>query len=264
MTAVFSLTSASGDLLYYLEEVWSAGFAPYNGNGVFDNPTSSTHTNWGAGNTADYGVVLEGSPLDYAQGGLGGTSDLDTMEFGTGYSYNTASGSGLTGVDLSIDLGGAAPTATFNEAIYSLSHGGALEGATFFGQSFDGLYDYFAEVGTEQNGTSSADALYSFEGNDVLRGNSGIDSFIFDLNGAGLLDTAFSIIGDDTIADFNYAAGEGIVIGLNNAAYDTYAEIIAATSNTASGAVIDLGSYGSITLTGVTVANLSASNFEFV
>ncbi|CDZ34934.1 hypothetical protein [Neorhizobium galegae] len=264
MTAVLSLTSASSNLLYYFEEVWSAGFAPYNGNGAFDNPTSTTHSNFGAGNATDYGVVLEGSPLDYAQGGLAGTSDLDTMEFGNGYSYNTASGSSLTGVDLSIDLGGAAPTAIFNQAIYSLTHGGALEGATFFGQSFSGLYDYFAEVGTEQIGTSGDNELYSFEGNDVLTGGAGVDYFFFDLNGAGLLDTAFSVIGDDTIADFNYAAGEGIVIGLNNAAYDTYAEIIAATSNTASGAVIDLGSYGSITLTGVTVANLSASNFEFV
>lgn len=264
MTAVFTLTSASSNLLSYFEAVWSPGFAPYNGNGVFDNPSSASHTNWGAGNSGDYGVVLRGSPLDYATGGLQSTSDLDTLQFGTGYSYNTTSGSSLTGVGLSIALGGVAPTATFNEAIYSLSHGGALEGGTFFGSSFDGIYDYFAEVGTQQNGTSSADVLYSFEGNDVLNGGSGIDTYVFDLDGLGLLTTPFTEIGTDTISNFGFAAGERILLGLNNTAYDTYAEIIAATTDTSAGAVINLGSYGSITLTGVDVADLSSSNFVFV
>ncbi|MBF2717688.1 hemolysin [Agrobacterium vitis] len=258
MTAVFNLTSTSSDLLYYLEEVWSAGFS-YNGNGAFDDPNNTTHANWGAGTTSGYGVVLEGSPLDYAQGGLNTTtSDIDLLQFGTGYSYDETNGSALTTVDLSIDLGGVAPTTTFNYAIYTLSHGGLLEGGTFFGQSLPGFYDYFAQVGTEQIGTSGADALYSFEGNDVLTGNGGIDEFVFDLAGFGLLDTAFTTIGDDTITDFN-AANETIYIGVTG--YDDYSDLsITGTTN----AVIDLGSYGSITLTGVSASSLSADNFAFV
>lgn len=269
MTAVFTLTSASSNLLAYFETVWSPGFAPYNGNGAFDSPSSTSHTNWGAGASGDYGVVLRGSPLDYATGGLQSTSDLDTFQFGTGYSYNTSSGSSLTGVNLSINLGGVAPTAIFNEAIYSLSHGGALEGGTFevapgVFVPFRGVYDYFAEVGTQQNGTGGADVLYSFEGNDVLNGGAGVDTYVFDLDGLGLLTTPSTEIGDDRISNFGFAAGERILLGLDNTAYDTYAEIIAATSDTSAGAVINLGSYGSITLTGVDVADLSSSNFVFV
>lgn len=254
MTAVISLSAASSNLLFYFEDVWSAGF-DYNGNGAFDNPSSASHTDWGAGNTGDYGVVLEGSPLNYAQGGLQSTSQLDTLEFGSGYSYSTTSGSALSTVDLSIDLGGAAPTSIFNQTIYTLSHGGALEGGSFFGGSFAGLYDYFAEVGTEQVGTTGDDVLYSFEGSDALTGGAGADAFVFDLSGFGLLDTAFTTIGNDTITDFASSADQIFIGGLG---YDDFSDL--SISDVGGNAVIDLGSYGSITVAGVSASALDASN----
>lgn len=259
MPATMNLTAFSSDLVGYLD-IWTANFG-YNSNGAF-SPASNPHEQWVAGNVGvdSSAVLLEGSFSYASPGGFTGT--LDTLDFGWSATGSASSGFALTATDLSIDLGGAAPTAAFNQAIYMLSHGGNLTGGTVFGQSFDGLYDYFGDVGTVQNGTSSDDRLYSFDGNDDLNGGAGRDTFVFDRDIAGSL---ASSIGNDSVSGFVAGAtGDFIDLsGLASTSFDTYAEVFAASSQVGADTVINLGSLGTITLESVSKSALTSGNFVF-
>ncbi len=79
-------------------------------------------------------------------------------------------------------------TDAWDAAIADLSQNGSL----------DGLYAYFAEQGTVQNGTDGDDVLLSFGGDDVFFGGDGADTFLFTGND-----------GADTIKDFD--AGEDVI-----------------------------------------------------
>ncbi|ALK08674.1 hypothetical protein [Blastochloris viridis] len=239
MSATLTLTSASSDLVGYLGD-WIYG-DPVTGHGSF-YPAASPYDQWAGGNTSA-SVILDGD-FTYVQGNLQGT--VDTLDFGTGLSGSSSTGFSLGTTELSIDLDSAGPIASFDSAIYGLMAG-----------SLTNLYAYFAEVGTTQIGTSGDDVLYSFAGDDTLTGGGDSDTFNFnlDVNGA-------ATVGDDVITDFA-VTDELIVFGLDSS-YDSYAEIIAATTDTGAGALIDLGAYGSITLAGVQVADLTTDNFAFV
>lgn len=230
MSATINLTSASSDLVGYLEN-WIYG-DPVTGHGSF-YPATSPYDQWAGGNTSA-GVILDGDFI-YVQGNLQGT--VDTLAFGTGLSGSSSTGFSLGTTELSIDLDSAGPIASFDSAIYGLMAG-----------SLTNLYAYFAEVGTTQIGTS---------GDDTLSGFAGSDAFNFNLDVIGA-----ATVGDDVITDFA-VADDYIEFGLDSS-YDSYAEIIAATTDTGAGALIDLGAYGSITLAGVQVADLTTDNFAFV
>lgn len=260
MAATINLTAFSTDLVGYLS-TWTSDFG-YNDNGAF-SPASNPHSQWSAGNVGfpdDSGVILNGN-FNYSTGGSF-TGTLNSLNFGYGLTGSASAGFALTDTDLSIDLGGAAPTAAFNQAIYTLSHGGSFTGGTFFGQAFDGLFDYFGDVGTVQNGTSAADRLYSFDGNDDLNGGAGRDTFVFDRDIAGSL---ASSIGNDSVSGFVAgASGDFIDLsGLVSTSFDTYAEVLAASSQVGADTVINLGSLGTITLESVSKSALTSGNFVF-
>lgn len=109
-------------------------------------------------------------------------------------------------------------------------------------------------------------------GNDALEGADGRDS----LSGQHGLDTLAGVAGDDRFeisaasgadlfTDFTAGAGVGDVIrivGLGTA-FDTFAEVLAATTQVGADAVIDLGSGRTITLAGVAKTSLVADDFAF-
>lgn len=262
MVATINLTTANRDLAAYFN-TWSANFG-YNGNGEL-SPATPPHTQYSAGTgaTTDTGVIMNGS-FSYGVGGSF-TGTVNNLQFGTNLNGTATSGWSLGTAGLTVGLTGSDISAAtgFNQAIYSLSHGGSLTGVVHSsGTQFAGLYDYFGSVGTVQNGTALADTLYSFDGNDTLNGGGGRDRFVFDRDIDGALSAS---IGDDTVTGFTAGAnGDFLRFALQSAAFDSFAEVYAASSQVGANTVIDLGSLGEITLVNVTRTNLVAGNFEFV
>jgi len=97
---------------------------------------------------------------------------------------------------------------------------------------------------------------------EVFTGGSGADHFVFaDGNG------------DDSVTDFSAGAGGDVLTlvlgvgdtdGLNATNADTVAEILARGTQQGDNTVFDLGQGHSVTLTGVRLTDLVASNFEIV
>lgn len=97
------------------------------------------------------------------------------------------------------------------------------------------------------------DYLIGLRGNDTLTGGSGDDKFAFT-----------SGEGNDRITDFTAGAGTADTIVLTGiAGIASFAQVLAATTQSGADAVIHLSGSDSITLTGVNVAQLSASDFMF-
>ncbi|KKX27082.1 hemolysin [Rhizobium sp. LC145] len=260
MVATINLTVANRDLVGYFTN-WTANFG-YNGNGEF-SPSFAAATQWAAGNvagTTNSGVIMNGNFAYVPPGGFTGT--VNNLQFGTDLNGSTASGFSLATAGLTVQIGDA-PNAALNGAIYSLSHGGSFTGVTApSGNAQPGLYDYFGQVGTVQNGTALADRLYSFDGNDDLNGGAGRDTFVFDRDIAGSL---ASSIGNDSVSGFVAGANGDFIdlSGLASTAFDTYAEVLAASSQVGANTVIDFGGLGTITLEGVNRSALTSGNFVF-
>ncbi|PST22499.1 hemolysin [Mesorhizobium plurifarium] len=263
-----NLTAASANLLNYFK-AWSNNLN-YEGNGQFDS-TIPPYDEWAGGNVdggTNSGVILEGNFSYIIPAGFTGT--VDSLEFGRSLS-ESSSGFEMASTQLSIDLGGASPSKTFTGAIYSLTHNSNVDSdplANFTGVTSQsgkqqaGLFDYLGEVGTVQNGTSGNDWLYSFDGNDTLNGGAGRDRFVFDRDIDGAL---LSTIGKDVVSGFTAGTNGDIVrLALQSTAFDSFAEVYAASTQVGANTVINLGSLGDITLNGVTKTALVAGNFEFV
>ena len=104
------------------------------------------------------------------------------------------------------------------------------------------------------NGGDGADTLIGAGGNDTLTGGLGNDTFYF---AAGF--------GQDTITDFSAGSGVADIISLSlGTAFDSYDEIIAATSQVGADAVITIDGASKITLTGILATALVADDFAFV
>jgi Ca2+-binding RTX toxin-like protein len=96
---------------------------------------------------------------------------------------------------------------------------------------------------------------------DVLSGGDGADVFVFTQDLSGAQPWGF---GQDRVTDFWAGAGATDVIKITcGTAFDSFAEVMAATSQVNSDTVINLGSFGTITLANVTVASLAADDFLF-
>jgi probable HAF family extracellular repeat protein len=88
--------------------------------------------------------------------------------------------------------------------------------------------------------------------NDILQGNAGNDTFVFNKS-----------FGQETVADFNVNQD---VLAFNHTlfAHDTAAQVLSQTHDSSAGAVIVVHSHDSITLLGVTVAQLQAAQAAHV
>lgn len=224
MAVVLTLSAASSNLPTFLTN-WSSGFA-YNGHGWF-NGIFGGGDQWVAGNyttppaapNGQSSVIMGMDDYSYTPGDFEGT--VTELALGTNLIHNTASDVFVQTEQLSItaDVGDYLPdSATFQEAIYALSHGGDLDGGTFqvapgVFVPMRGLYDYFAEQGTVQVGNVGLD--------DTLLGFNGHDTFVFQ-DGSGL-DTvnSFDVIEDlldvsawgaTSLADLNIIVDAGDTI----------------------------------------------------
>jgi hypothetical protein len=204
MALELNLTAASSDLPAFFANYSNPSNFTYNGNGWFNDSWTGVDQfvagiDTGGTPNGKSSVIMNGSNYSYSPGAFSG--DVDTLELGSNLDYDYVNDVWVQDEGLLIDFTNATQTTAFSQAIYTLSHGGQLGGATVFGQPFAGLYDYFAEQGTVQNGTSGADVLMSFAGNDVMDGggaSSGFDKFQWQYDPEFYADGW----GDDEIIDF--------------------------------------------------------------
>lgn len=189
MAVKINVPAGVTDWFTYLNSTWLGNFL-YDGHGAFSSAGADDYNfgQWVAGNsgTSQSAALLEGD-FSYVQPG-GFVGDIDSLSFGSNLTGNATSGYslGTTNPVLTLDLSGATTTTLFTYVIYNLSNN----------QSLSSLWSYLGEQGTEQVGNSSANVLYSFAGDDVLTGGSGVDTFYYlaSLNAGGW--------GNDEITDF--------------------------------------------------------------
>ncbi|PCI03007.1 MAG: hypothetical protein COB78_12050 [Hyphomicrobiales bacterium] len=175
MALVITLSAASSNLVTYLQD-YEAEFTPYNGNGWFSSSYLG-QDQWTAGTDTEgvdngqSSVIMDIEDYDYSPGMFSG--DVNSLTLGHNLEYDPGSDVWVQDNELTIvnDSGYMPITSTFSEAIYTLSHGGLLDGGNFFGMQFAGLTDYFGEQGTVQIGNVGL--------NDTLLGFDGQDTFVF-------------------------------------------------------------------------------------
>ena len=188
MALALNYTTASSNLPAFLAS-WEENSA-YRGNGSF-NEIRNTTDQWLAGTADGSSVIVNGDNFTGTPGVVDGT--VNTLDLGSNLVYSGSADAWSQSVGLSVNLNGSPLTSAWNAAISDLSQNGSL----------DGLYGYFAEQGTIQNGTVGNDVMLSFAGDDTLAGNLGDDTFTFADGWA-----------DDVIADFGTDTGNDDVIDL--------------------------------------------------
>ena len=125
---------------------------------------------------------------------------------------------------------------------------------------------YQAGTNTTLNGGNGQDVLDGSSGHDILFGGNGPDVLIGGpgdtLTGGNGPDTFLFRpgFGANTITDFDV---NNDVIQIDKSVFQTVADLLAHTSDTAAGAVINDGKGDTITLTGVTRAQLQARAGDF-
>ncbi len=98
-------------------------------------------------------------------------------------------------------------------------------------------------------GGTGRDTLTDLAGNTVLAGGLGEDSYVFTPGH-----------GEDTIAGFG--PGDVVALAAFGASFDSFAEILAATTDTAAGARIDTGGGNSVLIQGVAKSALVFTDFD--
>ncbi|GGF69108.1 hypothetical protein GCM10007301_31000 [Azorhizobium oxalatiphilum] len=245
--ATITLTDANSDgvgvdLLAYLDDFNSNftrgyfGFFSDNGADLSGNEfsftESSTVTVGDIPSTADSVAIGSGTAGDFSYDFLTHTlaGTLDSVRFGQGLSYDAASDSfSQSATDIAITGLGLSGSGTGN-AVHTLIY-------DLMGGSSTVL---LATLNAQSNtiiGSSGADTIYSFDGNDTFTGGAGSDFFVFD-----------GTDGADTITDFSVTED-----GIDVTAWGSYS-----ITDTAAGAVLSYGS-NSITVLGVTAADMSTA-----
>lgn len=113
------------------------------------------------------------------------------------------------------------------------------------------------------NGDDGDDTMLGGGGRDALMGGAGNDRLVGGTENDGFIFNPGS--GADLIVDFGAGAASGDVIRLIGfgAAFDAFSDVLAASTQVGANVVIDLGAGDTITLQGVTLANLNAGDFAF-
>jgi hypothetical protein len=227
MALVLDFTATSSNLPAFLAN-WEADFS-YRGNGSF-NEIRNGADQWFAGTGDGSSVIVTGDDYSGTAGVVDGT--VSSLVLGADLSYSPSSDTWSQDAGLSIDLAGATLSETWDAAISDLSQNGSL----------DGLYAYFAEQGTVQNGTVGNDTYFSFEG---------ADTFVFDEK-----------IGRDTVIGFDPC--EGDVIDLSGVSWiGSYVDLLLHSnilSNPLGDLVLSNGSE-SITFTDYAAARIIIDGF---
>jgi Ca2+-binding RTX toxin-like protein len=182
--------------------------------------------------------ILTGGGYDYIDGGDG----IDTVSYEDSWDrveVNLATGTGR--------YGSASRDVIVNvENIYGSEFGDKLTGDS-------GVNRLNGQLGNDIiDGGGGNDYIIGGEGNDTLTGGAGADVFIFETN-----------FGNDTITDFWAGTTRTDRIWFQGVGFDDFSDVLANAVDTAAGAVISVAGHGSITLTGVSIAQLHADDFIF-
>jgi Ca2+-binding RTX toxin-like protein len=214
----------------------------------FENATGGNGNDFIRGSSLA-NVLNGGSGIDNLNGGDGN----DTIVGGAG--GDTLAG-GL-GID-TLSYAGAVESVTVNLAGLTALFGDAA-GDTFSG--FENLMG--GEGGDGLTGDDAANRLWGRAGFDLLDGGLGDDI----LNGGGGGDAFLFAAGNDTIVDFTAVSGavdvDRLVLALG-AAFDSFAEVMAAATQVGAHTVFTFGAGQTLRLLNVQIATLSETHFEFV
>lgn len=233
---------AQGDRLTGVEVVIGTAFA--------DTLTGDSAGNLFIGG-AGADSILSADGADYIDAGAGadtayGGSKNDTIDGGGDADFINGGG----GHDLLIGNNG-------NDVV---------RGAAGFDRILGGKgYDYLrgGDDGDLIEGGALSDTLLGEAGNDTLNGGDGAD-LIFAGSGVDFIVFAKGDDSDD-VRDFSAGAGAGDVIRLVGfgAAFDTFAEVLAAASDNGVDTTINFGGGDILMIRGVLVSGLSADDFQF-
>ena len=203
--------------------------------------------------------IINGSDgVDSIFGQLGS----DTLSGGAGndFFFGSAGGDSMDGGSEFDTVNYLASTAGVSINLQTGGTGGDANGDTYvsiervFGSQHDDVID----------GSSGDDTLLGNGGADVMRGGLGADRLI---GGAGDDSYVFDTTQDGADVFIGYLAGaagaETIYITGGDAAFDTFAEIMAVTSQVGANTLIDFGSGNRITLLGITLGDLDTNDFTF-
>jgi len=131
------------------------------------------------------------------------------------------------------------------------------------GDSFVSIERIFASNNNDQiwGATDTSESIFGFGGDDILWGGFGaVSDSLF--GGTGDDDFLYGIDeGADVIFDFQTASGDVIDFWNDGGAYDTFAEIMAITSQVGNNVIFDFGSGNTLTLVGVDMNELSIDDF---
>ena len=223
------------------------------GNEVMLGSHLSNKLTGGAGNDSLAG--LEGN--DTLKGGAGN----DTLVGGEGNDV--------------LDGGSGSDTASYAETANGVTVSLALQGAqNTIGAATDTLTGIENLTGTPGNdrltgdgkanvitglagndllaGGAGNDTLIGSHGNDTLSGNAGADSFVFEGH-----------FGKDTIGDFTAAGAGHDIISFSTAVFANYAAVQGHMAQVGPNVVITHDAADTVTLKGVTLASLTAADFNF-
>jgi Ca2+-binding RTX toxin-like protein len=235
-----------------------SGAGDVNGDGFGDIIVGAP----GAGPSADIG---EAYVVFGKAGGFAASFDLSTLDGTNGFRLD--GGNGRSG--FSVSSAGDVDGDGFDDILVGAP--GKTTGFTgsdgdsylMFGGNFTGAVTHLGDAGDNSlTGTGGADIMIGAQGNDTLDGGGGADRLVgatgddlFVFNNGG---------GDDTIVDFAAGAGTEDAIDVSAFGYADLASLLAATNDVGGDAVIQLDVDDSVTLLGVSEAQLHDDDFLFI
>ena len=233
-----SYAEASRDVYVNVENIEGSAFA--------DRITGDANVNRLAGLAGD-DTIDGGAGNDILVGGAGG----DTLIGGAGDRDAASYQDALLGVVVNLALGGT---------------GGEAAGDTYSGIE----YVYGSASADQITGDAAINRLTGGAGNDVLDGAAGNDYILGDAGNDTLIGGLGADVfvfekgfGNDTISDFWTGTGRTDRVWLTGVGFDDFADVQANAVDTAAGVVITLAGEGTLTFTGVTLAQLNADDFIF-
>ncbi len=251
---------AAGDAFTKIENMLGSSF-----NDLLGGNDLANIIDGGAGSGADWLFGFLGD--DTLIGGLGddtlnGGAGADSLNGGAGFDFASYKLLGSAGVNASLTTPGSNTGDALGDSYVAIE---GLRG-TDFNDTLEGDGAGNTLIGNQGDdsllGLGGADSLVGGGGADTLEGGTGNDT----LNGGGGDDTFIYDLGDgaDTINGFVAGALSDDVLNLGiSPAFDTFLEVQAVASQVGLDTVIDFSGGDTITLVGVTAANLHADDFIF-